>query len=283
MNKKIKDFLFILLGALILALGLNVFLVPMKLSAGGIGTIGTVLLYFFSIPLSITNLILNLLLFLIGFKVLGKGSIIKTIVGMISLSLFLEITSYLPMPELDIIIATICGGVLVGLGVGLIIRVGGSSGGSDFLGLMIRKRVPHISVATIILIIDLIIIIIAGICFKDFIVAFYSALCMYISSKVSDRIIDVGKEAKSIYITSQKNAEIKELILKNFERGVTEIYTQGGYSQSKRLMLLCVVSPKEAPHLVKEIKRLDKGAFIIISDARLVLGEGFITGDGVNN
>lgn len=280
MNKKIKDFSFILIGTLILAIGLNIFLVPMKLSAGGIGAIGTVLLYFFNIPLSVTNLVLNLFLFLLGFKVLGRGSVIKTVVGMLSLSLFLEITSYLPVPELDVIIATICGGVLVGLGVGLVIRAGGSSGGSDFLGLMIRKRLPHISVATIILVIDLIIILVAGVCFKDFIVAFYSALCMYVSSKVSDRIIDVGKEAKSIYITSQKREEIKEVILRDFERGVTEIYTQGGYSQKKRLMLLCVVSPKEAPRLVKEIKRIDKRAFIIISDARLVLGEGFETGDG---
>ena len=279
MNKKIKDYSLILVGTLILAIGLNVFLVPMKLSAGGIGTIGTVLLYFFGIPLSVTNLALNLLLFLVGFKVLGRDSVIKTIVGMVLLSLFLEITSRMPVPELDIIIATIMGGALVGLGVGLVIRVGGSSGGSDFLGLMIRKRVPHISVATIILTIDLIIILIAGICFKDFIVAFYSALCMFISSMVSDRIIDVGKEAKSIYITSQKNEQIKEIILTDFERGVTEVYTQGGYSKSKRLMLLCVVSPKEAPRLVKRIKSIDSRAFIIISDARLVLGEGFFAND----
>ncbi len=280
MKKRIKDYSLILVGALILAVGLNIFLVPIKLSAGGIGTIGTVLLYFFNIPLSVTNLVLNLLLFIVGFKVLGRGSVIKTAFGMLFLSLFLELTSYIPTPELDIIVATISGGVLVGFGVGLVIRVGGSSGGSDFLGLMIRKRLPHISVATNILIIDLIIISIAGICFGDFIISFYSALCMFISSMVSDRVIDVGKASKSIYITSKKNEEIKELILCEFERGVTEIYTQGGYSRTQRLMLLCVVSPKEAPRLAKKVKEIDPSAFIIISDARLVLGEGFVLGDG---
>ncbi len=189
MKEKSKDYLFILIGTLILAIGLNCFLVPVKLSPGGIGTIATVLYYFLELPLSFTNIVLNTVLFAFSFKVLEREAVIKTLVGMTALSVFLEITSLFEMPKAGVLIASIFGGTLVGLGVGLIIRYGGSSGGSDFLGLMIKKRVPFFSVAMIILIIDLIIIFISGFLFNDFKITFYSTICMLFSYKASDLII----------------------------------------------------------------------------------------------
>ncbi|MBO5091585.1 MAG: YitT family protein [Clostridia bacterium] len=269
------EYLLICVGTFVLALGMNIFLVPMKLSSGGVGTIGTVLYHTLNIPLSVTNLVINLILFLFGFKVLGRGSVAKTIFGTISLSLFLELCRFFPQPELDIIVSVATGGFLVGLGVGLVVRVGGSTGGSDFLGLILKRFLPHVSLAAIILVIDLVIIAISGVVFGNFVICIYSAICMFISSKVSDAIINIGRHAKSIYITSSKNEEIKAVILNKFKRGATEIYTQGAFSNKKRLMLLCVLSPKEAPRLVKEVKAIDKSAFVVICDAREVLGEGF--------
>ncbi len=269
------EYALICAGTFLLSLGMNMFLVPMKLSSGGVGTIGTVFYHTLNIPLSLTNLVINLILFVFGFRVLGRGSVAKTIFGTLSLSLFLELCKLFPQPQLDVIISVAAGGFLVGLGVGLVVRVGGSTGGSDFLGLILKRPLPHISLATIILVIDLIIIAISGIVFGDLVISIYSAICMFISSKVSDAVINIGSHAKSIYITSSKNEEIKGVILNKFKRGVTEIYTQGGFSSQKRLMLFCVLSPKEAPRLVKEIKAIDTGAFIVICDAREVLGEGF--------
>ena len=276
MKRVFKEYSLILIGAFLLGVGINLFLVPFKLSSGGVGGVGVVMLYLFDIPLWITNLALNLLLFLLGLKYLGRASIIKTIVGTLLLSLFLLISQLVALPRCDTISALFLGGALVGAGVGLILRAGGSSGGSDLLALILKPIFPHISLATIILVIDVIIIAISGIVFSDLTVTVYSIICMFLSSKISDAIISYGVSAKALYITSQKSDEIKEVVLKEFVRGVTEIYTQGGFSNEKRLMLFCVLSPKEAPRLVRWVKEIDSSAFLVICDAKEVLGEGFL-------
>lgn len=276
MDKKIvKEYLSIAIGAFLLAVGMNMFLVPLQLSSGGIGTIGTVLLYVFQVPLSITSLVLNSVLFVFGYKLLGKDAIIKTAAGILFLSLFLEVSRYLPAFKEDLIFASVCGGVLVGMGIGIVVRVGGSTGGSDFAGIMIKGLIPHISVATVILTIDLAIILASGFVFRSYTVTFYSALAMFISSKIADTILAMGDVAKSLFIITEKADEVKWVILERYERGITEIYSKGAYSGEERMTLLCAASPKEAPLVVKTVKAIDEKAFIIISDARKILGQGF--------
>lgn len=274
-KRVVKDYFLIALGSAFLAIGLNMFLVPCKISSGGISSIGTVLLYKMNIPMSVTNIVFNALLFILGYKYVGKNSVLKTIVGIVTLSLFLEITKSLPEFGEDLFIATVIGGALVGTGVGFVVRVEASTGGSDFAGLILKKFFPHISVANLILIIDSIIIIFAGIIFGDYMITFYSAIAMFIASKATDAIAAMGDAAKSIYIMSSNNKEISEMIMKDFERGITGIYSKGLYSGSDSMMLLCVVSPKQLPRLIHKVKEIDKSAFIIVSEAREVLGEGF--------
>ena len=277
--KKAKLYLinlfFILLGSFILAVGINVFLVPNKISSGGISTVGTVLLHLFSIKMSITNLVLNGVLFALGFKMLGKIAVVKTLVGIGALTLFLELTSYMPVFTEDMMLSTVIGGVLVGLGVGLVIRQGASTGGSDFLALILKRFIPHISLANIILVADCVVIVVAGAVFKSFTVTAFSVIAMYISSKITDGIVTLGNSAKSIQIFSLKNEEISRHIMEKYERGVSGIHCRGMYTQNEGLMLLCVLSPRELPLLVGDIKKIDKSAFIIITDAKEVIGEGF--------
>ena len=148
-NKKLLiDGAFVIVGSFILALGVNMFLAPNKISSGGISSIGTIFLHLFSIKMSITNLVLNGALFIFGFKLLGKGAVLKTVFGIGSLTLFLELTSYMGVYTEDTMIATIIGGVLVGIGVGLVVRRGASTGGSDFLALILKRFFPHISIAS---------------------------------------------------------------------------------------------------------------------------------------
>ena len=272
----------IAIGAMALAFGLNLFLVPLNLSAGGISTLGTVILYLFGIPLSVTNLLANAVLFVLSFKFLGKSSVFKTVAGVLFLSLFLEVFSHVtPFTGFgdgqmqDLFFASICGGVFVGIGVGLVILPGGSTGGSDLAGLIIKKFIPHIPVPMLILAIDMAIILIAGIVFKSVEVTFYSAVATFVTAKVADFISNLGEAAKSLYVLSEKSDEIISIIMTKYDRGVTEIHSKGAYSGKERPMLLCVVSPKQAPRLVNDIKELDPSAFIVISDAREVLGEGF--------
>ncbi len=271
----IKEFLFIIIGSFILALGINMFLAPNKISSGGISSIGTILLHLFGVKMSITNLVANIILFIFGFKYLGKYAVVKTAAGIAFLTLFLELTSRITTYNEDMMLATVVGGVLVGLGVGLVVRPGASTGGSDFAALIIKRFAPHFSLANIILVIDCAVIIISGIVFKSVTITIFSVISMYISSKVTDAVVTMGDAAKAIQIFSSKNDEIASRIMAQFERGVTGIYSKGMYSQKDRIMLLCVVSPKELPIVINVIRSIDSSAFIVINDAREVLGEGF--------
>lgn len=276
--KKIAwDYIFTAIGCFFLALGLTTFLAPIKLSSGGITALGTVFLHMFGIPLSVTNLVFNLVLFIFAYRFLGKGAVLKTLAGIALLSLFLQLTTdFIPAyADSDMPMATIAGGILVGLGVGLVVRRDGSTGGSDLAALILNRIFPHISVATFILVIDCSIIVLAGFLFDSITITLYSIVSLYISTKVTDAIMVLGDAAKSIYVVSAKSEEIAKGIMDQFERGVTGIQSKGMYSDTNSLMLLCVVSPKELPSLVQMVRSIDKDAFVIISDAREVVGEGF--------
>lgn len=274
-KEKARVYAFIAAGAFFLAAGMNMFLLPCKISSGGVGTIGTVFYYIFNIPLSVTNLVFNAILFLAGYRLLGKESLFRSAAGIIFLSVFLELTDFFRTFGEDMFISTIIGGVLIGIGVGLVVRVGASTGGSDFAALIIKKFMPHMSLATLILILDCIIIAFAGFVFKSYIVTFYSLITMFVSSKAIDAVVTIGDAAKSVFIISQKHTEIAETVMVEFERGVTGIYSKGLYSGNDSVVLLCVVSPKELPRLMQRVRKIDPTAFSVITDAREVLGEGF--------
>ena len=269
------DYLYIAIGSFILAFGINYFLVPMKISTGGVSGVGTVLYYFFDIPLSVTTLAINAVLFITGFKMLRKSSILKTVAGIVILSLFLEITARFGAYTEDMLIASVFGGVLVGVGVGLTVMRDASTGGSDFAALMIHKAVPHISVAMIIMIIDGIVIAASGIAFENYTIMLYSVISLYIASKVTDFLMVRGDWAKSVYIISEKHNEIAKEIIEAMDRGVTGVYGKGIYNDKDRMLLMCIVKSREVPRLIETVKKLDDKAFIIISDVREVHGEGF--------
>ncbi len=270
-----EDLIHIMIGCAVLAVGINVFLAPNKISAGGISSIGTVLSHLFGIRMSLTNLFFNGILFVFGYKSLGRYAVIQTLFGIFALSGFLEITSIIPIYTENNIISILCGGVLMGVGVGIVVKCGASTGGSDFAGLMLKKVFPHISLARLIMVIDCTIVVISGLVFKSFTVTIYSILALFISSIVTDKIMTVGDDAKVIQIFSSELQKISDYILEQFERGVTGIHCTGMYSKLDSMMLMCVVTPKELPIYLKLIKEIDKNAFIIISDVHEVIGEGF--------
>ena len=275
-NKKtLTDFVILTTGCILLAVSINVFLVPYKISAGGISAIGTILLYLFGIKMSLTNLIFNVALFIFGYKYLGKGAVIKAALGIILLSVFLEVTSYIPQYTENEIISVLSGGILMGAGVGMIVKIGASTGGSDFAGLILKKFLPHISLARLILIIDVVIVIISGIVFKSYTVTVYSLITLFVSSLITDKIITLGDNAKMLQIFSKENKKISNHILNQFERGVTGVRCMGMYTHEESRMLLCVITPKELPIYMNMIKNYDKEAFVIVSNVHEVIGEGF--------
>ena len=273
--KPLKEYIYITLGAFMLAVAVNCFLVPVKISTGGISGIGTVLYYFFNIPIFVTTLVANAVLFLAGFRVLEKKALVKTVYGILSLSAFLALTEYLPKYTDDIFIASVFGGVIAGFGVGLTISRGASTGGSDFAALMLNKMLPHISVTAFIIAIDMVIIVISGILFENYTLTFYSALCLYIGNKVTDSVLVRGGFAKKVLIISEKSADIASAVQSRMHRGVTGLYTRGMYAKTDGITLMCVVRAKEIPSLMAIVSGIDDRAFTVVSDVRNVLGEGF--------
>lgn len=274
LKKYIKDYFLIATGSFILALGINMFLLPCKISTGGVSGLATVGYYLFNIPLSVTTLIINVLLFFFGYKTLSKTSILKTVAGIVFLSVFLEITNFHIQSD-DLFLAAVFGGVLVGTGVGLTVLVDASTGGSDFAAIMIHRIFPHVSVANIIMFIDCAIIAVSAIAFKNYTIMLYSAVSLYISSKMTNFILVRGDFAKMVYIISRKSTQISTEIMQDLERGVTGIYSKGLYNNGDMLMLMCVVRSKEIHKLMDKVKKHDRDAFTIITEAREVHGEGF--------
>ena len=274
-KKTLIEYLYILVGSFILAFAITYFLNPIKISTGGVAGVGTVLYYVAKVPLSVTTLVINAVLFIFGYKTLRSGAVMKTVAGILFLSAALAITPIFGEYKADILICSIFGGILVGLGVGLVVYKDGSTGGSDFAALIFHKLFPHISVATFILLIDSAVIIASGIVFRDYTIMFYSVLSLYISSKVTDWVIVSGDHAKSVFIISKKHDEIANEIMSDMVRGVTGIYSKGCYTGEDNTMLMCVVRNKELPKLLQTVKLIDKDSFTIISDVMEVQGEGF--------
>lgn len=275
MKRFLKEQLPVIFGTAILAIAINNFLTPNRLSAGGVSSVGTILQHLFGIRLSLTNLVCNAVLFLLGYRYLGKTALVKTVLGILYLSAFLELTGHLPLYTDDMLIAALCGGVLLGIGVGMVVRQGASTGGSDFAGLILRRFFPHISVATLILILDVAVVLLTGVVFRSFTVTVYSIVALVTASVITDKAVAFGDRAKTIYLFSEKTEEIADFVMHDFERGATAIPCRGMYSGKCYDMLMCVVSPKELPLLQRKAKELDPNVFMVTHDAVEVLGEGF--------
>lgn len=275
MKKVIYDYFIGVIATIALAVSINVFLLPAKISSGGIATIGTVLYYFFGVPLSVTNIALNALIFVMGFRFLGKTSVMRSVFGVAAFTISLEVTKIIPTYTGDILIAIASGGILMGIALGLVIRAGASTGGSDFLGVIINNISPHLSVSKIIFVLDAVVIFLSGVAFKSFEVAVYSLITLYVSAVINNAVLSFGNLTKNILVISDNATEISKAIMNVFERGTTGIYCKGMYSDKDKLMIMCAASPREVPKIISCIQRTDKKAFVIISDATEVIGEGF--------
>lgn len=275
-KKYIKDCFFIAVGTFIMALGYSFFLIPNDVAAGGASGVATVMYAKFHIPVSLTVLLINAVLFSVSWKTMPKSVFVKSAFGTVTLTLFLELTSELSAFTDDVLLASSFGGVLVGVGVGFVVKYGASTGGSDFLAIILHKAFRRkVSVATLILIIDGFVIVTAGFVFNDYTLMLYTVISAYISSKIIDGIVEGGNAAKSVYVISEKAEEISEAIMEKLRRGTTGVYGRGMYTKKETTLVLCIVTRGEIPKLRSLVKEIDQNAFIILSDVREVLGKGF--------
>ncbi len=283
MKQRIKDYAVMTIGVAIAVFGLNYFLVPAKIAAGGVSGIATILYHLLNqFPLGISIAALNIPLFIFGVKLIGKNFAIRTAYSLALYSVLAEImpipeTPDLPIPETqDLILGCVYGGVLVGAGIGLVLRSGGSTGGSDMAAKMLNAKSKSTSVAAFMFVIDFTVIGAAGILFNSLELALYAIASVFISAKVIDFITEGLSAAKAFYIISDKSEEIAKAIMEQMERGVTALKAKGVYSGKDKEVLLCVLEWRtEGPKLKSIVKSIDENAFVIVADVKEVLGEGF--------
>jgi uncharacterized membrane-anchored protein YitT (DUF2179 family) len=274
---KIKNILFILLGAAIFAFGLVHFNMQNNLAEGGFTGITLLLYFLFKWDPSYTNLALNIPLFIIGWKLLGKNSFLYTIIGTVSLSVFLWIFQRYAIDmslKNDLTLAALFAGVFIGIGLGIIFRYGGTTGGVDIIARLVYKY-KGISMGKTMFAFDAVVITLSLLLYLSYREAMYTLVAVFVAARVIDFMQDGGYAAKGATIISEKSSEIAEKIMNEMDRGVTILKGQGSYTKRDRDVLYCVVAKNELSRLKSVITSVDPHSFVAVNDVHDVLGEGF--------
>ncbi len=287
----LKSYLLITFGAGITALAINIFLVPYKIAPGGLSGLATVLYYLTNGKLSIgiTMLAINVPLFIMGYKFIGRKFFIRTVYGTVVLSVIIDTTekyigniaqkllldgnasSVAP----DILLYSIIGGFLSGIGLGIVLKKDATTGGTELAAKLLNKLFHSLTIGQMLLAIDAIIIMFAIIIFNSILIGLYSLVSLFITIKVIDAIVEGVDYARAIFIISEKQDEISRRLLVELDRGVTELKGRGVYSGKDKNVLLCVAARTQVQQLKEIVHEIDKNAFMILTDVREVLGEGF--------
>ncbi|WP_379971316.1 YitT family protein [Ectobacillus sp. sgz5001026] len=275
MDKRVwKDLFFILVGSFCFALGINMFVIPINLGEGGVTGLSIIFYYLFHISPSISTLVLNAILLVIGYKFLDAKTTYYTIVAVVANSFFLHVTAGWAVPLHEQLIGVVFAGVIMGFGIGLVLRVGGTTAGSVILARIANKYLDW-NVSYALLFFDLIVVV-----FTYFVIGaeklMFTVAMLYIGTKVMDYVIEGINTKKAVTIISESKDEIATEINTTLERGVTILNGRGNYTKESKEILYAVINKQELLRLKKIIRRIDPQAFVIVHDVRDVFGKGFM-------
>ncbi len=263
-------------GSTVFALGFNIFLQPAHINSGGVSGIGQLLSYLTGFgSVALWSVILNIPLFLLGLRSIGRSFFWGSLAGMFLSSLVLSLTENIPVPELEPLMRAVFGGAFTGAGLGLVFLAGASTGGSDIAARLLRPVLPELPIGRLMLIIDIVIVALTGLVFRDVSRALYSAVCLYVCSIVIDSIIYGLDYSTMAIIISDSHETIAKAINERLDRGVTVLDGHGFYTGQEKNVLLSAMKRRQAAELKKLVSEIDPEAFIILSDAHQVLGDGF--------
>ena len=265
----------VIIGCLIAACSINLFVVPSHLLTGGVTGIAMIVYYLADFPIGIQTFIYNIPLLIASYKLLGKDYTVDVVIGTVIFSICLDATKFLQVyaPVNDLMLASIYGGVFNGIGYGIVFRMNGSTGGFDILGAIVKKFYS-MNMGSTIFAFNCCIVGIAGILFGVQ-PALFTLICMYVNSHVTDKVIAGLNRKKAVLIVSENSADIAEAIMHEIKRGVTFLHGQGAFSGNERNVIMVVVSLTEVAKLKMIVNFLDKNAFLILMSASEVMGRGF--------
>ena len=274
-KRRIYELISLIIGTALMAIGTSQFLLPNQLSSGGFAGIATITYYLLKIPMGTMILLINIPLFLFSFFKIGKSFFIKSLIGTISLSYFIDFFDKFEHLTNDRLLACIYGGILIGLGTAILLKANSSTGGSDLISFIIKEYKPSIRPSNVITLIDIGIIALNVIFFREIEIGLYSAIAIYIMGKIIDILFEGIDFTKLLLIISNHTEEIAKEIGQKVQRGATGIYGKGMYTNEDKLILMCAASRGDVNRIKLIAKKIDPRAFIIITNSREVVGLGF--------
>lgn len=273
----IIDYIAITIGATIFSLGIVMFSAPNNIAPGGVSGIGTMLNHLFNIPIGSVIIAVNIPLFIFSFRKFGKKFFYKSLYATFLTSTLIDVLPFVLEKHYiySPLLASIFGGVAIGVGVGIIFLSGGTTGGADILAKLIKLKHPHLSLGTLVFIIDAVIVVSTLFVYGSIEALLYSTILFFVTSRAVDTIIFGAAKSKMLLIITSHPKEISKKIMDEIGHGVTLIPASGGYTDNEKTIVLSVVRPNEAHEINKFVKEIDRSAFTVITESTEVLGYGF--------
>lgn len=276
LRKTIKNYAYMGVGSLLYSVSLALLLDPNNLAPGGVSGIAIILNRFVPIQVGTLILLMNIPIMIMGFVWLGKQFCFRSFLCLVVTSFLINEFSVMFQPIVDDkILAALWGGGMMGLGIGLVMKQNASTGGMDIVVKLLRKRFPELKTSALYLVLDSSVVVAASICFRNVSLAMYAGICIYFSSHLLDLVLYGKDEANLVYIISDKNEEIAESFLENLDIGVTYIEGKGGYSKDEKQVIMAVMKKHVSAKAEEVIKEIDPKAFMIVTSATEIFGEGY--------
>jgi len=275
MKEKMKSGILVFVGITLVAIAISMFLVPNKIVNGGASGLATIIYYTIGIKPSISNAIINGILLLFSLICFGKKFVAKTLFSIVGLTLLIEVFSYFPPVTDNVLLASIFGAVLYGMGIGIVLSQGSTTGGTDIMGRLIQHKKPHWKIGKILLGVDFFVIFLSLITFKTTEAVLYGILALFLSTNAIDWLMKSLNISKLAFVITDKGQEISDFLISTSPRGVTLVEATGGYTHEDRQVLICALKESELPEFQRKILAIDEDAFIIYSESQQIVGNGF--------
>ncbi len=272
-NERLVAYTEIVLGCVIGGAAYPLFLVPNNIAPGGLTGIATIFNYLWGWPVGVTSIALNLPLFVIGYKAMGSVFAFRSLVATLLFSACIDLIQLPPLTD-DILLGSVYGALVLGVGLGLIMRGGATTGGSDMIARMVHKKFPIVTVGAFLFLIDCAVILCAAFTMSAR-AALYALICIFVNAKAVDLVLAGFGSAKACFIITNRAVDISHRIMAELDRGATVLSGTGAYSGQERTLLISVVSQREVIPLKKIVRMEDEKAFMFITDTHETLGEGF--------
>ena len=272
----VRDYILILIGASIMGFAIKNIYDPIGLVTGGVSGVAIILKKQLGVPLWLTNTAINVPLFAAAARLKGWKFIRRTLVATVALSVSLYVIPEIPFLMDDLLLTALFGGIITGAGAGIVFTCQATTGGTDMMAALIQRKLRHYSVAQVMQVLDGIIVI-AGIFVFGIHASLYAIVAIYVTTKMTDALMEGMNYAKSAFIITAHPEQVADELMEELDRGASGIHIKGMYTGEERMMVFCVVGKKQIPQLKQIVGTIDPDAFVVVSDAREVLGEGFQT------